>query len=409
MERVVIIGGGASGIVAAIFASTSDNEVIVLDRNSSCLKKLLMTGNGKCNYLNERYSINNYHSENIELVDEIISDKNINLVKEFFDGLGIIPKIKNGYYYPFSGQATTIKNALLMEAEARGVKIVTDCLVSKIKKEESFYIVKTDKVDYKCDKLVIATGGCTYPKTGSDGMGYEFLRELGYDLVKPLPALVQLESNFKYSKDWNGIRTDVELNLFEDGKFIAREEGEVQLTDYGISGICTFNLSHFITRSLDLGKKNVVKINFIPFIETLITLWMNEYSKKNSNKRIGELLEGFLNYKLVKVILKYNKIDSNKYYHELSKEVKFNLCKSLRAFPVEITATKSFDSAQVCNGGLRLTDINKDTMELFDNKGLYVIGELLDINGNCGGYNLTACFISGMLAGRSIGDNSDKS
>lgn len=409
MDKVVIIGGGASGIVAAIFAKREDNQVIVLERNSTCLKKLLMTGNGKCNYLNERYSINDYHSENIEIVDKIISDKNINLVKDFFDEIGIVPKIKNGYYYPFSGQATTIKGALLMETKVRGVEIVTDCLVNEITKADNGYIVETNTGVYKCKRLVLAMGGATYPKTGSDGMGYDFLRKLGYDLIKPLPALVQLTSNFKYLKDWNGIRTDVELQLFEDGKFVAKEEGEVQLTDYGISGICTFNLSHFVTRSLELGKSNVIKINFVPFIETLITPWMSTYSQKNSHKRIEELLEGFLNYKLVKVILKYNKIDPDRFYSELSKDEKFNLCKSLRAFPVEIIDTKSYDSAQVCNGGLRLTDINAQTMELVNHKGFYVVGELLDINGNCGGYNLIACWISGMLAGKSIGDISDKS
>ena len=119
MEHIIIIGGGASGIVAAIFAKNSQNEVIVLERNSTPLKKLLMTGNGKCNYLNERYSTTNYHSENIEIVDKIISDKNINSIKEFFDYLGIIPNIKNGYYYPFSKQATTIKEALLKEAQKK--------------------------------------------------------------------------------------------------------------------------------------------------------------------------------------------------------------------------------------------------------------------------------------------------
>lgn len=403
MKKIVIVGGGASGIVAAILAKREDNQVIVLERNSTCLKKLLMTGNGKCNYLNERYSMSNYHSSNIEIVDKIISSENINNIKDFFDEIGIIPKIKNGYYYPFSGQATTIKETLLLEARVRGVEIITDCLVEEIEKSCDNYVVKTNAAKYECNKLVLAMGGATVPKTGSDGMGYHFLEKLGYNLIKPLPALVQLTSNFKYLKDWNGIRTDVDLQLFEDGKFIAEEVGEVQLTDYGISGICTFNLSHFVTRSLDLGRKNVIKINFVPFIETLITPWMNEYSRKNKYKRVGELLEGFLNYKLVKVILKFNNIDGNKYYTDLAKEEKYNLCKSLRAFPIEITGTKSYDNAQVCNGGLSLTDINYETMELVNHKNLYVIGELLDINGNCGGYNLTACWITGMLAGKSIG------
>lgn len=409
MEHIIIIGGGASGIVAAIFAKNSQNEVIVLERNSTPLKKLLMTGNGKCNYLNERYSTTNYHSENIEIVDKIISDKNINSIKEFFDYLGIIQNIKNGYYYPFSKQATTIKEALLKEAQKKGVKIVTECLVTEITKKNNSYQITTDKESYYCDKLILSTGGKTYPKTGSDGMGYLFLEKLGYSLIKPLPALVQLESNFKYLKEWNGVRADVELQLFEDNKFIAKEDGELQLTDYGISGICTFNLSHFITRSIDLNHKNVIKINFVPFIKTLITPWINNYAIKNSHKNIKELLEGFLNYKLVQVILKHNKINNDRFYKDLTKEEKFNLCKSLRAFEIEIINTKSFDNAQVCNGGLKLTDLNYKTMELKNNNGLYVIGELLDINGNCGGYNLTACWISGMLAGKSIGDKSGKS
>lgn len=407
MCDIVIIGCGASGIVSSIFAKNKKNKVTILERNSVPLKKLLMTGNGKCNYLNEIYSTKNYHSADISIVDKIISTENIDSVRDFFDNLGIVPNIKNGYYYPFSGQAITIKNALLREAICRGVEIKYDCLVKNIKKIDNKFVIEYNDSILECNKLIIATGSCAYPKTGSDGMGYNFLEKFGHTIIKPLPALVGLESNFKYLKDWDGVRSQVRVELFEDDKFISQEVGEIQLTSYGVSGICIFNLSHFVTRGLILGKKEVIKINFVPFIETLITPWMDNYAKKNKNKNIKELLEGFLNYKIVNVILKKCNINDNINYLNLSNEEKLLICKNLRSFDITIIKTKSFDNSQVCNGGVKLTEINPQTMESLLVKDLYITGELLDINGNCGGYNLTSCWISGMLSGKDIGDNND--
>ena len=406
MSDIIIIGGGPSGIVTAIKAKNKNNNVIVLEKNNTPLKKLLLTGNGKCNYFNEIFSTKNYHSMNIDIVDKIISDKNLNSVKEFFDELGIIPKIKNGYYYPFSSQATTIKNVLLREAELKGVNIICNSEVLDIEKKDKFIIKCTDK-EYTCDKLVISMGSKAYPKTGSDGLGYSLLEKLGHGIIKPLPALVQLTSNFKYLKDIDGVRTDVYMELFEDDKYIDSESGELQFTNYGISGICTFNLSNYVTRGLDEGRSEVIKINLVPFIETLITPWMDQYSKKNSNKNLTELLEGFLNYKLVNMILKVSNLKGTNYYKDLTNEEKLELCKNLRSLKIEITGTKSFDNSQICNGGVPLSEINYQTMESNIVKDLYITGELLDMNGNCGGYNLTTCWISGLLAGKDIGDSND--
>lgn len=404
MCDVLIIGGGASGIVSSIKAKNKNNKVIVLERNSEVLKKLLMTGNGRCNYLNEVYSINNYHSNNISIVDKIISSENISCVKDFFDSLGIIPKIKNGYFYPSTNQATTIKEVLVDKAKSIGVEIRCNSLVTNIRKVNNKFIVTVNEEEISCDKLVISTGGFAYPNTGSDGMGYDFLNKFNHTIIKPLPALVPLISNFKYLKEWDGVRSDVVLELFEDGKFVSSETGEVQLTSYGISGICTFNLSHFVTRGLELGKKEVIKINFVPFIETLITPWMDNYSKLNSNKNLDKLLSGFVNKKLVPIILKVSNLDKNLFYKDLSNEEKLVLCKNLSSLEVEIISTKSFDNAQVTSGGVSLLEINPNTMESLKVNNLYIIGELLDINGNCGGYNLTTCWISGLLAGSDIND-----
>lgn len=403
----IIIGCGASGIVTSIFSKNKNNRVIILEKNKTPLKKLLITGNGRCNYLNEKYSINNYYSKNLDIVDKIITDKNINEVKDFFDSIGIIPKIKNGYYYPVTNQATTIKNALAKEAELRGVEIIYEVEVLDIEKEDSKFIISTNNGDYTCDNLVISTGGVAYPKTGSDGFGYNILEKLGHSIIKPTPALVGLESDKKYFKDLDGVRTDVYLELFEDGKFIKKEEGEIQFTKYGLSGICIFNLTNYISRGLEEGKEEIIKINLVPFIDTLITPWMDKYAKNNKSKNLSELLEGFLNYKLVNVILKESNLEKDKYYLDLSNEEKLSLCKKLRCFKVKIDSTKGFDHAQISNGGIPLDEIDYLSMESKKIKNLYITGEVLDINGDCGGYNLTNAWITGMIAGKSIGEKDD--
>ena len=406
MCDVIIIGAGASGIVCSIFAKKNNNKVVILERNDKSLKKLLMTGNGRCNYMNESYSTKNYHSEDIDIVDKIISSKNIELVKSFFDSLGVIPKIKNGYYYPYSNQAISIKNILEEKALSLGVEIRYNSLVEDVYKENDKFIVVCNGERLYCDNLVLATGSKAYPITGSDGLGYTFLSKFNHTIVDVVPALVQLTSDFKYLKLWDGVRSDVTLELFEDDKYIDTESGEIQLTDYGISGICTFNLSHYVTRGIK-NHKYTISINFVPFIETLITPWMDDYSKKNSDKNIYKLLEGFLNTKLIDIILKVSNIDGNRYYSDLSNDEKLVLCKNLRGLKINITGTKGFDSSQICSGGVKLTEIDYNTFESKVVSNLYITGELLDMNGNCGGYNLTTCWISGILSGRSIGDKND--
>ena len=407
MKKILIIGGGVSGITTSIFAKKKNNEVIVLERNAQPLKKILMTGNGKCNYMNEENNMDSYHSQNMDIVEDIITWQNIERVKDFFSNLGIVPKVKNGYYYPFSNQASTVRDALMGEATRKGVVFKYNCLVNSISKKNNKFIVVTDTEKYEADVVVLACGSKAYPKTGSDGMGYLFLKVFKHTIIEPLPALVQLESKGSFLKEWDGVRSDVSLDLFEDGKYITSEKGEIQLTNYGISGICTFQLSHFVTRGLFEGKKEVIKINFVPFIDDFLAIWFDKFAKDHSNKNIKELLEGILNYKLVSIILKESKINKDSFYLDLSNEEKIRLIHQLRSFEVPITGTKGFDSCQICNGGVSLEEIDSHTMESKLVKGLFIVGELLDINGNCGGYNLTTCWISSMLAGKKIGGYHD--
>ena len=255
MKHIVIVGGGAAGLISAIHTKTSTNKVTILERNSQCGKKILATGNGKCNYWNIDQNIKHYHSNNEELLEQIITKEIQDKVINFFNSLGIVPKIKNGYYYPFSNQATTIKNALLTEVNEKDIEIRQDFLVESIEKEDNHFIIISSNEIIKADKVIIATGSCASPKTGSDGIGYKLLKRLSHTVIEPKPALVQLKTTGNFLKEWAGIRTDVKVSLYENDKLIKEESGEIQLTDYGISGICVFNLSRFISRGLLDNKK----------------------------------------------------------------------------------------------------------------------------------------------------------
>jgi len=408
MEKVVIIGGGASGLVSAILSKNENNEVIILERNNDCGKKLLVTGNGRCNYFNSDQSISHYHSNNNSLIKEFINTKNIYKVLTFFNELGIIPKIKDGYYYPFSNQATTIKNALVDEVIKSGVIIKNNFLVTEILKENDKFIIKSDNKEIISDKLIISTGSYSAPKTGSDGMGYSFLEKFGHKIEKVLPSLTGVKSTGSYLKDWAGVRSDVKLSLYEDDELITEECGEAQFTKYGLSGICTFNLSEHIARGLDNNKKEVIKINFIPFldynnIDEYIN-WLTEETNK-LDLSISKLLERILNYKLVNIIIKESKINKDKLFTELTLKEQKNLISILVSFELIIIETNSYEDSQVCSGGVSLEEINLSTMESKIVSNLYITGELLDIVGDCGGYNLTIAWLSGILAGGSINND----
>lgn len=403
MQEIVIIGGGASGLVSAIIAARRGKKVIILERNNICGKKILVTGNGRCNYFNEDQNIKHYRSNDTELLKEIITKKNQEKVLQFFKEIGIEPKIKNGYYYPFSNQAVSIQNALLTEIKNLNIEIKNEVEVRKIKKQNDKFIIMTDKENIEANKVIISTGSKSAPKTGSDGSGYKICQELGHTIIEPLPALVQLKGKEKYFKEWNGIRADVAINLYEDNKEIAKEVGEIQLTDYGISGICVMNLSGRVARGLYTGKDEYVKINFlsnlnINTVQECIS-FIDKRNKSMKNRTISELLDGIINYKLLNVLLKNLK---NKQWNEISAKDKEKIAESLVELKVNIIGTNSFDKSQVCSGGIPLKEIDVNTMESKLVKDLYITGELLDCDGDCGGYNLTWAWITGIIAGEEV-------
>lgn len=406
-KKVVIIGAGASGLLAAIYARKSGNDTILIEKNEICGKKILATGNGRCNFWNQDQSLKHYRGSDLKCIGEILNEENKEKVLTFFKKIGIEPRIKNGYYYPFSNQAVSIQKSLILEAEKQEVKIFTNSEVVDILKENGKFItILKNQKKIISDMVILSTGSKAAPKTGSDGFGYEICKKIKHTINKPLPALVQLRANEKYLKDWEGIRAECSVNLFENENKIAKEIGEIQLTNYGISGICVFNLSGRVARGLENGKKEKIEINFLYGLniedETQFVNWMEDRNKYLKDRNIFEALEGILNYKLVKVLLNLSEIKQNQNWNELNENKKYKLAQNIIKFRLDITGTNSFDKAQVCTGGIPLSEIDTQTMESKKEKGFYLTGEILDVDGDCGGYNLEWAWITGMIAGSSI-------
>lgn len=407
MKKVVVIGAGASGMLAAIFAAKNKNEVTILEKNNICGKKILATGNGRCNYWNEDQRIFHYRSFNLNKVKCILSDENKNEILEFFKQIGIEPKIKNGYYYPFSNQAVSMQNALITEVNRLNIKLELNTEVKEIEKNADRFKIKTqnEKIIY-ADSVIISTGSKAAPKTGSDGLGYKILKQMGHNIIKPLPALVQLKLDEKFLKDWDGVRAEVKINFLENGKKQCEEKGEIQLTNYGVSGICVFNLSGRIARGLDEKKQEEIEINFLDGLninskEDFIN-WMDKRQISVEGRNIEQLLEGVLNYKLVKVIIQKSKLNSKCKWEGLELKQKIELAGNITNLRLKVIGTNSYDKAQVCTGGIHLDEIDEKTMESKKVKKLYITGELLDVDGDCGGYNLEWAWITGMVAGKNV-------
>ena len=386
MSKVIIVGGGASGLMCALNSKTNLNEVIILERNSTPGKKILASGNGRCNFYNDDQDINRYHSES-DKINSLFEESN--RVLDVFNSLGVKYSVKNGYYYPYSNKSETINNTLINECVKKGIEIKCDYEVTSIKKENDKFIINDE---LEGDILVLSTGsmsGVNYEKF----YGYELLDSFNLNIIRPLPSLTKLVCEGSFFNKWNGIRTKALVSSFSNDELIKEESGEILLTDYGISGICVFNISRDIVRLLDDGKNASVKINFL-----------EDYSIEevfNNDLTIKETLDRVLDDKLVDVILNKYHISGNKKYDELNNEEKNNIRHGLYAFELNVIDYKDFKSSQVTQGGLSLDELN-DNFEVNSVPNLFVIGELLDIDGDCGGYNLTSAFLTALKASDKI-------
>lgn len=415
MKTLAIVGGGASGMTAAITAARANKgnyRIILIEHTDRLGRKLLVTGNGKCNLTNRRLAAGEKGGENLfrgtdpQFAYEALNRFGLDGTIAFFESLGLKLREKNGYFYPYSEQAAVVNDVLRAETERLGVTVYFNSKIKKITHNDNgFRLSFEEGKSLSCDKLILAAGSAAAPKTGSDGSGYELCRSLGHNIIKPLPSLVQLVCQGSFWKGIAGVRADAGLTLFIDAKRAYSERGELQLTEYGISGIPVFQLSHFAVRALDCGKKVSVDIDFLPDIDREELIVFLQRQKCVRGKTAEEGLNGLLNKKLSVCVAGACGIKPSASLEELDETGLVALADKIKGFGVNITSFKSFDAAQVCSGGADTAQIEAATMESKLVKGLYFAGELIDIDGACGGYNLQWAWTSGYIAGISAVTN----
>ena len=398
--EIAVIGGGASGMIAAITARKSGKEVVILERKDRILKKVLITGNGRCNITNVNADISNYFGKNISSVENILNSFNPQDTMDFFNGLGIICNEENrGKVYPLSGQASSVVDALRFEAERLGIKIETEFYVKKIEKDGfKFKIHSEDRKKIEADRVILAAGGQSYPELGSNGSGFELVKELGHSVTKLSPSIVQLKTEKHQVKGLQGIKTDVAVTAYGDNKKICTYDGELLFTDYGISGNVVFNIS-FV---MPLYKNVEFEIDFMEkFGYNELYEMLKERKNIMSHLTMENYFNGMINKKLGQFLSKMSGIEKlSKPVKDLNDSEIRKLCTMLKKYRIKILDTTGFKNAQVTAGGVSLNEINTETLESRIVKGLYFSGEVLDVYGECGGFNLQWAWASGYIAGK---------
>ncbi len=401
--EIAVIGGGASGLIAAITARKAGKKVTILERKERILKKVLVTGNGRCNLTNARASISNYFGKNILLIENILNNFTPRNVMDFFYELGVIcNEEERGKLYPLSGQASSVVDALRFEAEKLGIKIETEFYVRKIEKDGfKFKIFSEDKRKIEANRVILSTGGQSYPELGSNGSGFQLAKDFGHSITKLSPAIVQLKTEKYQVKGLQGIKADTSVTAYGDNKKICTYNGELLFTDYGISGNVVFNIS-FV---MPLYKNVEFEIDFMKkFDYNELYELLRKRKKIMAHLTMENYFNGMINKKLGQFLSKMSGIE------KLSKPVKNlndneirKLCTSLKKYRINILETTGFKNAQVTAGGISLDEVNTDTLESKIIKGLYFSGEVLDVYGECGGFNLQWAWASGYIAGKNAG------
>jgi predicted Rossmann fold flavoprotein len=393
----IVVGGGAAGMMSAVTAARKGACVLLLEGTSKTGTKILQTGNGKCNFTNYNMSAEMFNSENKEFVANALAQFNQNDVIDFFRSIGVFPKEKNGYVYPHSETAASVREALINELFRLHVEVVTNEPAVSIEKRDVFTVNGT----YKGKTIILAAGSKAAPKTGSDGSGYILAKKMGHTVVKPLPSLVQLVSDDKICKKMAGVRSTGSVSIYV-GSDVYSDYGEIQYTDYGISGIPVFQISHQAVKGLDSGKKVFAEIDMIPdYSEDELMDYVAE-SVKAAPKNIDQLFSGILNKKLVLAVCEKEGIKADVKITEKNIDLAGKAVAAMKNFKIQISGNKSFENAQVCQGGVELSEINPQNLESRLVSGLYFAGEIMDVDGKCGGYNLQWAWTSGYIAGMNV-------
>ncbi len=400
---MIIIGAGASGLIAAITVARAGQRVTLLEQNSKIGKKILVSGNGQCNIDNKHISPNRFHSQNPAFVEEVLEGYDFEIVEKFFTSIGLeLIEGKEGKMFPMSLQANSVIELLEYEAKRVGVEIICDCAVTSTSKEADTFTLETSHGTKTCEKLLLASGSSAAPQLGGNDSGYTFATSMGHTLIPSHPSLVQLCSEESWVKGCSGVKVAGLAKLYANGEYITEKQGDILFTNYGISGLAILDLSREVSTRLADYAYCELSLDLIPELskEKLTNLLLKRI-EEGSQKPLTLWLQGIINKKLISVILEQSKCKV-KVENELNRKEVGKLVYAIKNLKLSINDTKGFKGAEVATGGINTTEVNPQTMESKLVPNLYFAGEILDVDGDRGGFNFHFAWVCGLRVGNSL-------
>lgn len=407
MKKILVIGGGASGMMAALSAANINTDITIYEKNNRLGKKILATGNGKCNMTNRKFSINHYYVDEPNKLEQYFDEFSVEDTIRFFNEMGLMTRERDGYIYPYCEQASAVQEILLQQLAKNHIKTVTEVTDIKLEflKKENKFKVCSNKTCEKFDSVILACGSLAGLKE-TETAGYDLAEIFSHSLNPLYPALVQIHCKEKFFKMVSGVRAKVRLSLYINHERVDEEQGELQLTDYGISGIAVFQLSRQIALALDQKLPVEVEIDFLPDIN--LNEWkeiVNKRILKYMGQSLSDFMLGTIHKKLVALFMKQAKLENTTVINSKNKNDIYKMMLRYKHLRVTATKTNPFLNAQVCAGGIALSELTEHLESKFQ-KNLFICGEMLDVDGKCGGYNLQWAWTSGYIAGKYAGKES---
>jgi len=399
---IAVLGGGAAGMMAAIAAHRANSllKILILDKNDQLGRKLLATGNGRCNFSNANQAIENYRSDDPQAVGQMLHNFGLPETLDFFQQLGLHVRCEEARYYPRSNQGKVVRELLQCEIDSYTLTQQLNTSVIKIEAFPHGFRLSSQLGElFTVRKLILCSGGAAAPQLGTGGDFYPWLLKTGHRIVPPVPALLPLQLKMDHLKKLAGIRFEGKASLLVDGKETARSEGEFLWTNYGLSGIPILEISRFATRALYEQKSLQLSLDFLPEFDlnaaqNLTFDWMSQNAAQVTVSLSGLLHSDLAAYLVSLVERQIGTIQS------LHPGQACRLAELLKGYTVTVSGSKGWADAQTTCGGVLLSEIDPTTMESKRQKNLFLAGEVLDVDGNCGGYNLQWAWSSGFLAGQ---------
>jgi len=400
---MIIIGAGAAGLIAAIGCARVGLDVLLLEQNSKVGKKILVSGNGQCNIDNRYISTNRFHGQNSDFIETVLEDHDFDVVEQFFTSIGLeLVQGKEGKMFPMSLQASSVVELLEYEAKKVGVVILCDCSVTSIDKKGDTFFVETSQGNKSAKKLLLASGSPAAPQLGGSNAGYAFATKMGHSLIPRHPSLVQLCSDEQWVKASAGVKVAGIAQLYANGEYIVEKKGDLLFTNYGISGLAILDLSREVSTRLANYDFCELNLDLMPELskEKLTNLLLARIEKE-STKPISLWLQGILNKKLIHIIVEQSKCKA-KTENELNRKEVGKLVYTLKNLKLSINDTKGFKGAEVTTGGVDTTEVDPVTMESKLVPNLYFAGEILDVDGDRGGFNFHFAWVSGLRLAEAV-------